>query len=86
MEEILRAFADFRETLFGDIQRLNDYLDGKHDSNKTKIDASEDALCEMSTDLDKRLGDLEDAICAMSDDSTSIGDAGTTGTTDTKEA
>lgn len=86
MEEILKAFADFRETLFGDLQRLNEFLDNKHDSNKSKIDTSEDALCEMSTDLDQRLGDLEDAICAMSDDSTAIGDAGTTGTTETKEA
>lgn len=57
-------------------------LFGESKTQAGRISMSEDGMCEMSTDLDQRLGDLEDAICAMSDDSTAIGDTAS----ETKEA
>lgn len=49
-------------------------LFGQAKKQDTRIGASEDGICEMSTDIDQRMADIEDAICAMSDDTTVIGD------------
>lgn len=78
LEEIMKAFKEYREAIFERLQEIGQYRDEQHKKNESNIATSEDALCEISTNIDQRLADIEDALCALSDDTTEIGAAGET--------
>lgn len=65
-EEVKKSFKDYREQVFERMQELGLIRDNSQKGDRERIAMSEDALCEMSTDLDARLSDIEDAICEMS--------------------
>ena len=78
LEEIMKAFKEYREAIFERLQEIGQYRDEQHKKNELNIATSEDALCEISTNIDQRLADIEDALCALSDGSVAAGAAGET--------
>lgn len=78
LEEVKKSFKDHREQVFERMQELGLIRDDRQKSDRERIGTSEDALCELSEELDARLADIEDALCELSDDTTEIGAAGET--------
>ena len=68
LEEIMREFKNYRDSVYERVSEFMNYADGKHDASTQRIGTSEDALCELSGDLDQRIKDLEDALCELSGD------------------
>ncbi|MGN1382622.1 MAG: hypothetical protein ACI4W2_07390 [Eubacterium sp.] len=68
LEEIMKEFKGYRDSIYERVSEFMNYADGKHDASTQRIGASEDGICEMSSDLDQRIKDLEDALCELSGD------------------
>jgi hypothetical protein len=68
LEEIMKEFKRYRDAVYERVSEFMNYADGKHDASTQRIGASEDGICEMSSDLDQRIKDLEDALCELSGD------------------
>lgn len=74
----MKSFKVYRDEIFERLQEIGQYRDEQHKKNESNIATSEDALCEISTNIDQRLADIEDALCALSDGSAAAGAAGET--------
>lgn len=65
-DDVIREFAELSRRLTEMDKKLSDYIDLRHETSTNSITNSEDALCEISTDITKRLTDVEDALCDLS--------------------
>lgn len=71
----MKEFAELSRRLTEMDKKLSDYIDLRHETSTNSITNSEDALCEISTDITKRLTDVEDALCDLSKGGIIMGDA-----------
>lgn len=73
LEEIMKEFKNYREAVYERVSEFMNYTDAKHQKNADQNTLSANGLCELTTELDSRITELEDAVASMmesSDDAT----------------
>ena len=68
IRDIYKALNNLHGVLNEQSARIDQYLNGRCDENKTDINQNSDALIEVSQDLDVRVTELDDAVIEVSQD------------------
>lgn len=66
-KEILKMFNDVTKRINAVDKKLDIHFGKRYDENKQDIIDAHDALCEQSTNEDKRISDIELALCELSE-------------------
>jgi hypothetical protein len=65
LEEIMKEFKNYREAVYERVSEFMNYTDAKHQKNADQNTLSTNGLCELTTELDSRITELEDAVASM---------------------
>ena len=67
IREIYKAINSLHGNVNVQAQHIDNHLNDRCDENKTGVEESQNATCELSEELDERITEVETALCDLSE-------------------
>lgn len=67
IRDIYKALNNLHGVLNEQSARIDQYLNHRCDENKTGVEESQNATCELSEEVDERITEVETALCDLSE-------------------